>query len=79
MSTQNGKYPNNLRKIRKAEGLTIAELVVDSEVSRTTIKNLEEGRRDSKHETKQKLVLSINNLSKKQPEEKYEHGDIFPE
>lgn len=72
------KFPNNLKRIREKEGLTIAELVELSKVSRTTIKNLEMERINSKPETKQKIVNALNNNPDKAQKQDHKLEDIFP-
>ncbi len=69
---------NNNSKLRDArvnEGLTVADLSRLSKVNEKTIRDIENGRRLGKEETKRKIVIGLNNNPGKTRTLDYE--DIF--
>ena len=65
---------NKLNEIRIQLGLKISELDRLSDVSRRTIKDIEEGRINSTPETKNKIVNGLN----KKAEKKLTFKEVFP-
>lgn len=67
---------NNLREIRRHEGLSIAKLSRLSDISERTIRELEGQRVNSRYTTKQSLINGINKNPNRTKE--YEYEEVFP-
>lgn len=67
---------NNLKKIREEAGLSKAELARLSGVSETTIRHVENSKREVTEKTKHRLVNALNKSNHKPKEYKFE--EVFP-
>jgi predicted transcriptional regulator len=67
---------NNLREIRRMEGLRVTELALLAKVSTKSIERVEERKRRVSPITKSKIIKGLN----KNPEKlrDYKYRDVFP-